>query len=195
VEQKERIMKRLIGVSGKIGSGKDTVGGVLQLLFATHHPNGAWDIKKYAGKLKEVAEILTGIPKINFEIQQFKNTNLPEEWNKDGEAMSVRTLLQKIGTEALRDSLHENVWVNALFADYNDSSHWIITDVRFPNEAEAIKKHGGIILRIERDVPANDHLSETALDDYEFDHVINNNSSIHDLIVDVQKFAMKHKLI
>jgi hypothetical protein len=91
----------------------------------------------------------------------------------------------------MRDQLHENVWVNALFADYNENSRWIITDVRFPNEAEAIKKHGGIVIRINRDVDTNNHLSETALDDYEFDYVIDNNSDMYKLALDVKAIAEK----
>jgi hypothetical protein len=190
MEEKHRTIN-LIGISGKIGSGKDTVGGVLQLYFATHQPADAWEIKKFAGKLKDIAEILTGIPKVNFEMQHFKQSNLPEEWNKNGEPMTARSLLQIVGTDAMRDQLHENVWVNALFADYNENSRWIITDVRFPNEAEAIKKHGGIVIRINRDVDTNNHLSETALDDYEFDYVIDNNSDMYKLALDVKAIAEK----
>ena len=74
--------------------------------------------------------------------------------------MTYREFLQKLGTEAMRDGLHTNVWVNALFADYiphkkeggfqrsvKDTNgipydfeyeveypNWIITDMRFPNE-------------------------------------------------------------
>jgi hypothetical protein len=124
-------------------------------------------------------------------MQHFKQSNLPEEWSKNGEPMTARSLLQIVGTDAMRDQLHENVWVNALFADYNENSRWIITDVRFPNEAEAIKKHGGIVIRINRDVDTNNHLSETALDDYEFDYVIDNNSDMYKLALDVKAIAEK----
>jgi hypothetical protein len=86
-----------------------------------------------------------------------------------------RLLLQLMGTECGRQILHPNIWVNALFADYktianfklrnykllnnlktseNDVTqeypNWIITDVRFPNEAQAIKDRGGIVIRLER---------------------------------------------
>ncbi len=103
--------------------------------------------------------------------------------------MTVREFLQKLGTEGLRNNLHGNVWVNALFADYKapESSrydikglpNWIITDVRFPNEAQAIKDKGGIVVRIDRpDNPTSpsNHSSEVALDNWDFDMNIVNES-------------------
>lgn len=190
----------IIGINGKIGSGKDTVGKIIQWLtkpeldgqyvgFQTYDDItlercSSFKIKKFAGKLKQTASLLTGIPVEKFEDQEFKKTYLGEEWNSpynipfsgpdfvehDG-AMTVRTLLQRLGTEAMRDNLHENVWVNALFADYKalhkkekqitpvDTSfdestypNWIITDMRFPNELEAIVKRKGITIRVVRDL-------------------------------------------
>lgn len=214
---------QIIGVSGKIGSGKDTVGKVIQYLsseaykkrersfelfqrghtnldaFGTHYYS-PWEIKKFAGKLKEVASLLTGIPVNDFEDQDFKKTDLPEEWstwypNLDRpEPMTVRTLLQKVGTDCMRDCLHKNTWVNALLADFRprklsqyEPSQWIITDVRFPNEALAIKDKGGVLLRIERDSDVkSNHESETALDNWTFDYVIENNGTIEDLIAEVK---------
>ena len=105
--------------------------------------------------------------------------------------MTVRELLQKLGTEAMRNGLHTNVWVNALFADYSAQSNWIITDMRFPNELKAVKDKGGITIRIERDGSTNQlenlHLSETALDDAAFDYVIYNNGTMEELIKKVRE--------
>lgn len=176
----------IIGINGKIGSGKDTVGKIIQYLQCyktakitieeivnnSDHEwlleeQSKWEIKKFAGKLKTVASILTGIPVEMFEDQDFKLTNLPEEWsslkqsgrNKVLIPMTVREFLQKLGTEAMRDGLHSNVWVNALFADYNPIAkfagadivpNWIITDMRFPNEMEAVVAKGGITIRVVR---------------------------------------------
>jgi hypothetical protein len=126
-----------------------------------------------------------------------------------------RTILQLLGTEAGRKIIHPNIWVNALFADYEDNksewlleinSKWIITDCRFPNEAQAVKDRGGIVIRVERDdfvnnyntnerfkvrIHKNEHPSETALDDYDgFDYVIDNNGSIEDLIEKVKQLKL-----
>lgn len=169
-----------------------------------------WQIKKFSGPLKKIASILTGISIDKFEDQEFKNTLLGKEWGtvsdnplnaispfRDMEfikLMSVREFLQKLGTDAVRDGLHPNAWVNAVMARYKpevfgydangspvmSDQNWIFTDCRFPNEAQAIKDRGGVIIRIDRPgvKPVNDHPSETALDNWDFDYKIFNASDI-----------------
>ena len=209
---------RLIGISGKIGAGKDTVGVIIRQLAITN--NGAdWDIRKFAGKLKIVASLLTGISIEKFEDQEFKKTILGPEWGKETksnplnaiepfkditfvEMMSVRDLLQKLGTEAMRNGLHQNTWVNALFADFKEDMHWIVTDMRFPNEYKAIKDKGGITIRVNRpghgtsmtDL-ASAHPSETALDGFEFDYTINNDGDLEKLISLVREILVKESVI
>lgn len=182
-------------------------GGGSDLRDFDHHYYTEWEVMKFAGKLKQIASILTGIPKHKFEDQEFKKTTLGSEWDfADADApdniMTVRMFLQKLGTDGLRDGLHTNVWVNALFADYLPvhTDHveggfewpsWIITDCRFPNEAQAVKDRDGIIIRIDRPgiTAVNAHSSETALDDYPFDERIVNDGSIEDLYEKI-KFAI-----
>lgn len=83
-------------------------------------------------------------------------------------------------------------------------SKWIISDVRFPNEAKAIKDRGGILIRIERDYvlrggpedPKNQHPSETALDYFEdWDYIIQNDSTVENLIQKVKKILIKEGII
>ena len=89
--------------------------------------------------------------------------------------------------------------------------NFIITDTRFENELEAIKKRGGITIRVNR--PCNtcggscyhkmscpvsksgEHYSETALDDAEFDYVIDNNGTISELIDKIRNILIENKLI
>jgi hypothetical protein len=118
-----------------------------------------------------------------FEDQTFKNTSLGRQWwtiNEDGVVpMTVRDMLQKLGTDAIRDGLHPDAWVNALMADYR-WQNWVITDCRFPNEAKAVRDNGGVVIRIERPGvgPVNSHPSETALDNWDFDYKIMNGSDL-----------------
>jgi hypothetical protein len=241
----------IIGINGKIGSGKDTVGSIIQYLtYGADKANisyddwngqpvwgtknnpfhkSTWEIKKYAGKLKETASLLTGIPVYMFEDQEFKKTLLSKEWNSpynipfsgpdfvkhDGE-MTVREFLQKLGTEAMRDGLHTNVWVNALFADYirnddkliriteenleewqeGDYPNWIITDMRFPNEMEAVELREGVTIRVVRPGTfVGTHPSETALDDAKFDYEIINDGTMEDLIKKVREILVKEGVI
>ena len=230
----------IIGINGKIGSGKDTIGSIIQYLTANDvgsdcikrvrgglsvygYHNSKWEVKKFAGKLKIIASILTGIPIEKFEDQEFKKTILGEEWGivkdhpmnhipvfedvKFNHLMSVRELLQKLGTEAMRDGLHQNVWVNALMCDYRrpkmsepNPSNWVITDVRFPNELAAVNDVNGLTIRVVRPQieTANfkpQHPSETALDDAEFDYEIINDGSLEDLIAKVRQILITEKII
>lgn len=179
----------LIGISGKIYAGKDTVGWIIQeaLQEADDSATGmaTWEIKKFATKLKKICSLLIGVPEELFEDQRFKSTSLNAEWDN----LSVRLLLQKVGTDAIRDKIHKDAWVNALFADYNPESKWVITDVRFPNEVEAIKKKGGLLIRVKRPGTAEENLheSETALDNYNFDYTIINDGSLSHLRSEVIK--------
>ena len=168
-----------------------------------------WEIKKFAGKVKEIVSILTGIPVKDFEKAEIKEKVLGREWDLPFgigiKNMSVREMLQKVGTDCMRRHLHPDVWINALFADYRlgvsveefgsqivetqDYPYWIITDVRFPNEADRIKEHGGILIRIDRrDIPRMDHESETAMDDYhDWDYLIQNDGTIEELFESVEE--------
>ena len=175
-----------------------------------------YQIKKFAGKLKDIACLLLGCTRQQLEDRGFKETELGEKWNH----LTPRKILQLLGTEAGREVIHPNIWVNALFADYvcddcgqkecptdeEDTGqmihysfpNWIITDVRFPNEAQAIKDRGGIVIRVNRDyqnplmpdVAIPEHPSETALDNHNFDYVIDNSSSISDLIDKVKQLKL-----
>ena len=151
-----------------------------------------------------------------------------------------RFLMQYVGTDLLRNQLHPEIWVNSLMSEYKplygyqttDSKiniggisipipvldidkrvfpNWIITDMRFPNEMDAVKKRNGITIRVNR--PCNicggsgyhkmscpvsksgEHYSETALDKSEFNYVIENSESIEELIEKVKKILKKEKLL
>jgi len=211
----------IIGISGRMGSGKNTVGDIIEKICLTNE-GPLFEQRSFAGKLKQIASLLTGVPVEKFEDQEFKKLNMNPEWG-----MTYREFLQRLGTEAMRDGLHTNVWVNALFADYNSIDkliriteegleeweegnypNWIITDMRFPNEMEVVKEKGGITIRVVRphgytnphtgeykEMPLSYHPSETALDDAEFDYEIINDGTIEDLIEKVKEILIKEQII
>ena len=219
-------MKNLISVSGKKGSGKNLVAAIItDITYDQAH----WEVKSFADKLKYITCSLIGCTREQLENREFKEKELGEEWwywcifktsqrvsyldNKEFDKSdlsvnlikpTVRELLQEVGTDAMRNVIHPNIWVNGLFADYNASSKWIISDTRFPNEIESIKKHNGLTIRINRDsflrtgkvFDTDNHESETALDDYQgFDYVINNNGTIKALKEVVKDILIKEHII
>lgn len=212
----------IIALGGRMGSGKNTVGDIIEKLCLTN--NGPkFEQKSFAGKLKQIASLLTGIPVEDFEDQEFKKSYLGAEWGtvelnplnsipvfeniEFNHLMSVREFLQKLGTDAMRDNLHTNVWCNALFSEYRgpkmseyNPSNWIITDMRFPNEMEAVKERKGITIRVVRPVEkskttARLHPSETSLDKAKFDYEIINDAGILELIKKVRQILITEKII
>jgi len=200
---------KIISISGRMGSGKDTAGEIIKDLLE-ENVGPYWDIRKFASGVKEVASLILGIDVLQFENQEFKNSYLPECWNTHKAVftdrsdfhgwevktnkMTVREFLQKLGTEAMRNGLHEDVWVNKLIREYdylnnlikhknkNTFPRWIITDTRFPNEYAALKEKEALFIKIERPgLELNNHPSETSLDNHEFDYVINNDSDLYHL--------------
>lgn len=165
----------VIGVSGKIGSGKDTVFGIISKHFSSSK-NVA-----FADRVKKVVSALTGCP-------------LDMCYTREGKAFipagfedTIGVLLQKVG-KAMRETIHEDVWCDAVLRDPSLPKYSVITDCRFVNEVDNILALNGLIIRLEGD-PArirerNDdgrdllHISETALDDYPFKYVIENNSTL-----------------
>lgn len=98
----------------------------------------------------------------------------------------VRRLLQHYGTEALRATLGPDVFVDALMRRVDalpPSRPVVVTDVRFPNEAERLRRAGFALVRLTRQAAprAGAHPSETALDDFEPDLTFGNDGSLDDL--------------
>ncbi|WP_297653622.1 hypothetical protein [Hydrogenophaga sp.] len=85
--------------------------------------------------------------------------------------MTVREVLQVMGTDIFRSMFENDVWANAPFRrDWSEYDVVFLTDCRFPNEKRVTEERGGTVIRLERDTGyVDDHPSETALDDVEFD--------------------------
>lgn len=172
-------------LSGKARSGKDTVADILEEQFIN---------KKvlriaYADDVKYICKTYLG-------------------W--DGEKDETgRTLLQEVGTILGRGHLGENYWVDRvkdiLFFSQNRYDVVIITDCRFPNEIEVIQdayKGRCTSIRVERpnhqsglNAAQMEHISETALDDYEFDFEIMNDGSLDDLSRKINNIINKYKKV
>ncbi len=90
--------------------------------------------------------------------------------------MTSREVMQFVGTEIFR-KIDDNIWINLLMEKIKADSPLIaiIADVRFANEALAVKEADGILINLTRVAEDDSHASETGLDDFtDFDLVVDN---------------------
>jgi len=158
----------IIGISGKKRSGKDTVFSMIDAITA-----------------HEVRTTRTAFgDQIKQEIAESMGISA-DDINADKERF--RPLLQWWGAEFRRGYCGEDYWIKKMrlaAAAWYARDWLIITDVRFPNEAELVRELNGVLIRVDRDRDTwlDDHNSETALDDYDhFDFRLKNDGSLDDL--------------
>jgi hypothetical protein len=180
----------VLGLSGKAGSGKDYIFehflrpvGYHRWALADHFK--IWIVGKGEATHEEV--FLTKPPEI-------------------------RKLLQEEGTERGRNVYGESVWVNTAFAWFrllNETwgiNKFLISDIRFPNEVEAVQNAGGKVFRIHAPgrVVKNKltpeqrlHISETALNDYtKFDDFIYNDFEFAETVsMQLQKLLPEENIV
>jgi len=179
----------IIAIVGKAQHGKDTLGkmladtlfeksGIKYVLMAY-----ATELKKRVQKDFDMSyEQLWGGGK-EIPDHRYKKPMRSESDNEP--CWTPREILQEYG-QFFR-TIDYDFWVKALFAIIDDKEYEnvIITDARHPNEAEPVKKHGGIIVRIIRNVKTGvhnqQHISETAMDNYKVDYDIRNFGDLDDL--------------
>jgi hypothetical protein len=159
-----------IGITGKIGSGKSTAASILR--------DCAFTERTFAEPLKSCA-LAFGFSYSEIYGSQAEKSAVNTTWGISG-----REFLQKFGTEVCREQLPRiiptmnNCWVKLATSNIVGNIVW--SDVRFPDEAAAIKELGGIIIEIVR--PSNYqmfHTSETQ--QIQSDMTIDNSGTIDDL--------------
>ena len=148
----------IIGISGKLGSGKTTCAEKLTTIL----DDGT--IKNFADRLKYLASII-----FKFDLKlAYENKNFYlDEWD-----MTVGETLQFVG-QSFREQFGDNFWIKQV--NIEPEKYNFIADLRYKNEAEWIKSQGGIVIRLNGD-PDNirknskrnkTHISEIDLDDYQ----------------------------
>ena len=186
----------LIGLVGLIGSGKDTVAARL----VEQH---SFKRDSFAKSLKDATANIFGWDREMLEGQ----TNESRKWREQpdifwserfGKTVTPRWILQYFGTEVCRGGMLDSVWVDSLVARYQ-GENTVISDTRFVNEIKTIRDHGGKIVLIRRgEVPSREvmqasgaHQSEWDWIGCKFDYTIENNSTIQQLYINVNKLITK----
>lgn len=121
----------VIGICGKPGAGKDTVGGCLQSWFG-------FDIFTLKKPIEETVKAVFGVD--DYHLYDRKAREQPvENWNN----LTVRKMLQSVGL-ALREAFGGTVWAQSLCERMHydpKKSRIAITDVRTPEDAEYIRNY------------------------------------------------------
>lgn len=196
-------MHNIIIIHGKKGAGKDTVADYICATYGYQKISFADPLKKAC---RDLANTMTGA---QTELGDFYNQDIKEVpmldssgntipmygehgQNKD---MTIRRLMQYIGTDVMRKYFGTDVHVNAIAAHIKDNldTNWVIPDARFADEIEGIfssfPESDITTIHLIRPEPfdaiSDQHISEQPLD-YTFDTIICNDSEMENLIGEVQ---------
>lgn len=161
---------KLIGLTGRAGSGKDTAAA-----YMVHRHNFA--NVAFADPIRRAIRTIFRLDPMMFD-HPFKEQKL------DSIGKSPRELMQTLGTEWGRNCVHPDIWLLTAREAIQDAWHQgqsvVITDVRFENEAQMIRELSGElwhIIRSDAGTP-HKHVSEAGIAFVHGDHHVANNDSI-----------------
>jgi len=207
----------IIGVCGLIGAGKDTIADYLVNIHQFRR-------ESFANTLKDAVSSVFGWDRELLEgrtrqSREWREQQDPWWTNRLGMPITPRWVLQYWGTEVVRKSFHDDTWIASLENKLRKTTDdVVISDCRFPNEIAAIKRAGGMVIRVHRGADPdwygfaetvnrgpernlewswaktqlerfNIHASETAWIGTEFDAVLDNNSSMDHLYGQVTRLV------
>lgn len=139
----------IIGVCGFIGAGKDTVADYLVNLHGFRRDS-------FAGSLKDAVAAVFGWDRVLLEGRTKHSREWreqPDAWWSDrlGRPVTPRWILQQWGTEVCRRGFHDDIWIASLENKLRScQDDVVISDCRFPNEIQAIKSAGGVVIWVQR---------------------------------------------
>jgi hypothetical protein len=207
----------IIGVCGLIGSGKDTIADYLVNIHEFRRDS-------FAATLKDAVSAVFGWDRELLEGRSRQSREWREQidtwWTQRlGRDITPRWILQHWGTEVCRQGFHDDIWIASLENKLRRTEDdVVISDCRFPNEIQAIRRAGGTVIRVQRGADpgwfhlavqhfrhgaplttAMPHASEWSWAGTEFDRVIDNNGTldqlyahISDLVRDLQVARADH---
>ena len=155
--------KIIIGVTGLIGAGKDTVADYLVNTYEFRRESFATSLKDAVGNIfgwdRTMLEGKTAQARAwREEVDTWWATqlNMPH--------LTPRWVLQYFGTDVLRNNLHDDIWIASLERKLLSSTdNIVISDCRFKNEVAMIRGNGGVIVQVQREpLPAWHNIAELA---------------------------------
>jgi hypothetical protein len=171
-----------VGIIGRARVGKDTAGAWLV-------DNRGYRRIGFADALKDAALTLDPIiddGNVGYSFSAMRLSDLVRGygWERAKEIGDTRRTLQELGM-AIR-AIDPEFWLRAALAKVTEANEAgvpaVITDVRFPNEADSLRRAGFHLVYIDRPgVPQLDHASEGALTPADADYLIYNSGEVYDL--------------
>ncbi len=163
----------ILGLTGRAGSGKDTVYKRLVLKWPNYEiPNVKIERASFADKMKQSVANLLDLTLEEIEILKNSEQRCAGSLYNP---MTMRRFLQRYGTESHREVFGDNFWVDAAIPPNlnHEGKIIVVTDVRFENEADRIRSLGGFIARVEGpddsiSSGASGHPSEAGVSDVDF---------------------------
>ena len=185
----------IIGVCGLIGSGKDTIAEHLIKDHKFHKTSFADKLKDAVGSMFDWdRDMLEGKTEPS---RQWREQADPFWTAEAGFEVSPRYLLQRFGTECMRNGFYDGIWVSLVKQKIidNPNINWVLPDTRFPNEAKMLHEVGGHVWRVKRGQdpkwfteyvefdtePSDIHPSEWAWAHTKFSQTLENNGTIDEL--------------
>lgn len=176
-----------IGIIGRARTGKDTMGQWLVDQRGYRRVAFADALKEAALKVDPVID--DGNAGYRFQAARLSEVVGGYGWERAKEIGDTRRFLQELGA-AVR-ALDEDFWLRAAMKQVMEANDAgvpvVITDVRYPNEAESLRRAGFHLVYIDRPgVPQMDHASENSLTADDADYVIVNDGALHDFHNDLR---------
>ena len=174
----------VIGISGYANAGKDTLADLLVEHFRFSKLAFADPMREMAMAIDPVVGYAAGEDGEDVVIRY--SDAVAQVGYQEAKSLypEIRRFLQRLGTDAGRKILGEDVWVDSGIKRAEQHPRAVFADLRFTNEAQAIRRREGLVFRVNRPGfgPANDHESEVGLDGWRFDASFNNNDTIESLL-------------
>ena len=139
----------LIGLLGRIGSGKGTVAKELVETYGFRQDS-------FAATLKDITAVMFNWDRAMLEgdtVESRKAREQVDEWwsqKLNIPNFTPRLALQLLGTDVFRNHFHQDIWILSVMSRYKDGENVVISDARFPNEVQVIRDLGGRIIRVDR---------------------------------------------
>jgi hypothetical protein len=172
--EERRFMSRIIiGLIGVAGSGKT--------LVARRIENRGFTRMRFAGPMKEMLRVGLRLTDEQLDGDQ-KMVPIAEFGGH-----TPRTLMQTLGTAWGRNIVGPDLWIRAWERHAAMvQGPIVVDDVRFPNEARAVRNAGGVLWRVYRPgLTTMDHISERLQAEIQDDVLLNNATTLDDLDISV----------